>query len=171
MNDHIYLAHHGIKGQKWGVRRFQKEDGSLTSAGKERYSSEQYRRDVSVYGRSGAKRIQKRVEKKGMSVSGARSDEARRINSARRRALVGGQIGAGVGMAVGGVGGLMASRYVNRFLSKHGNDIFNEPSIQSSIAMATAATSAKVAETLGREGGRAIGMLSGGYSPDRYQNG
>ena len=34
-----YLAHHGIKGQKWGVRRFQNEDGSLTSAGKERYGA------------------------------------------------------------------------------------------------------------------------------------
>ena len=33
--DEIY--HHGIKGQKWGVRRFQNKDGSLTQAGKERY--------------------------------------------------------------------------------------------------------------------------------------
>lgn len=32
-----YLAHHGIKGQKWGVRRWQNEDGSLKSAGKGRY--------------------------------------------------------------------------------------------------------------------------------------
>ena len=32
-----YLAHHGIKGQKWGVRRFQNKDGSLTAAGKNRY--------------------------------------------------------------------------------------------------------------------------------------
>lgn len=31
------LCHHGIRGQKWGVRRFQNEDGSLTAEGKERY--------------------------------------------------------------------------------------------------------------------------------------
>lgn len=33
----MYLAHHGIKGQKWGVRRFQNPDGSYTDAGKKRY--------------------------------------------------------------------------------------------------------------------------------------
>lgn len=33
------LTHHGIKGQKWGVRRFQNEDGTLTSAGKKHYRS------------------------------------------------------------------------------------------------------------------------------------
>ena len=32
-----YLAHHGIKGQKWGIRRYQNPDGSLTTAGKARY--------------------------------------------------------------------------------------------------------------------------------------
>lgn len=31
-----YLIHHGIKGQKWGVRRYQNTDGSLTDAGKRR---------------------------------------------------------------------------------------------------------------------------------------
>ena len=30
------LYHHGIKGQKWGVRRYQNKDGTLTSAGKKR---------------------------------------------------------------------------------------------------------------------------------------
>lgn len=34
-----YLAHHGIRGQKWGVRRFENADGSLTAAGKARYGS------------------------------------------------------------------------------------------------------------------------------------
>lgn len=33
----IFLAHHGIEGQKWGVRRYQNEDGSLTSEGRKRY--------------------------------------------------------------------------------------------------------------------------------------
>lgn len=30
------LAHHGVKGMKWGVRRYQNADGSLTAAGKRR---------------------------------------------------------------------------------------------------------------------------------------
>ena len=30
------LYHHGIKGMKWGIRRYQNADGSLTNAGKKR---------------------------------------------------------------------------------------------------------------------------------------
>lgn len=30
------LCHHGVKGMKWGVRRYQNKDGSLTYAGKKR---------------------------------------------------------------------------------------------------------------------------------------
>lgn len=33
----LYLAHHGILGQRWGVRRYQNKDGTLTNAGKDRY--------------------------------------------------------------------------------------------------------------------------------------
>lgn len=37
MVDGLYIAHHGIKGQKWGVRQYQNPDGSLTPAGEARY--------------------------------------------------------------------------------------------------------------------------------------
>ena len=35
--DDLYLAHHCVKGQRWGVRRYQNEDGSLTKAGRKRF--------------------------------------------------------------------------------------------------------------------------------------
>lgn len=47
-----YICHHGIKGQKWGIRRYQNENGGLTSAGKKRYSSfatQRYERKVQKY--------------------------------------------------------------------------------------------------------------------------
>ena len=38
-NNDQHLSHHCIKGQKWGIRRYQNEDGTLTDAGKARYNS------------------------------------------------------------------------------------------------------------------------------------
>lgn len=37
------LQHHGILGMKWGVRRYQNEDGSLTTAGKKQYGQKKKR--------------------------------------------------------------------------------------------------------------------------------
>ena len=44
MYENNYLVHYGIKGMRWGVRRFQNEDGSLTRAGKRRLANEIYKK-------------------------------------------------------------------------------------------------------------------------------
>ena len=36
--DELYLEHHGIKGMKWGIRKYQNPDGSLTPEGRKRYA-------------------------------------------------------------------------------------------------------------------------------------
>lgn len=48
------LYHFGIKGQKWGVRRYQNEDGTLTAAGKARYMNSD-----GSYNKRGQKRMDK----------------------------------------------------------------------------------------------------------------
>ena len=56
------LTHHGIKGQKWGVRRFQNEDGTLTSQGKKRYASEAFEKTKNAY--EGIKKTRENLKKK-----------------------------------------------------------------------------------------------------------
>ena len=51
------LYHYGIKGQKWGVRRFQNEDGTRTDAGKKRYGNK-YTRP----GESGLTGLRRRIQ-------------------------------------------------------------------------------------------------------------
>ena len=77
------LYHHGIKGQKWGVRRFQNKDGSLTPAGKRRYDEPNIGRKTShtvtidgqtfkVYGRNSkqyADKVAKKAKDMGATVS------------------------------------------------------------------------------------------------------
>lgn len=59
----LVLIHHGIKGQKWGIRRFQNKDGSLTPAGRKRVAKleSQY---MALTGRKIAKQKPKTIEER-----------------------------------------------------------------------------------------------------------
>ena len=60
------LYHHGIKGMKWGVRRYQKKDGSITEAGKKRYARDAREKDFNKYDESSGK-YYKQSKKNGRS--------------------------------------------------------------------------------------------------------
>ena len=54
------LYHHGVKGQKWGVRRYQNKDGTLTKEGKERLAKEAsnyYKQEAAKREQSSASRL------------------------------------------------------------------------------------------------------------------
>lgn len=62
--DQNELYHHGIKNQKWGERRYQYADGSLTSAGKKRYGTKtNYEKVLKAKGLKAKVKAQKEREK------------------------------------------------------------------------------------------------------------
>jgi len=84
-----FLEHHGIKGQKWGVRRYQNEDGSLTAAGKARYGNGDGGETIKV-GKNMRKEARRNFFKNGTVVK-----------SIVGGALPGGLYGAGTALALG----------------------------------------------------------------------
>ena len=75
------LYHHGIKGQKWGVRRFQNPDGSLTAAGQRRYSALEEKKERKTLKANA--RLEKeigRVEKARGKTNAAREKNYKKLN-------------------------------------------------------------------------------------------
>ena len=69
-NLEFVLAHHGIKGQEKGVRRFRNYDGTLTAEGKERY---RYNRDTSQNAAKAGGEIQKSLKSAKESIPDAKN--------------------------------------------------------------------------------------------------
>lgn len=117
MENSKYLAHYGIPGQKWGERRFQNEDGSLTSEGKLRYGyTGKVKKATKVETPADRRR---RIKQEAMAIRNSRvsnREKARALSKLgdhdssadyyrkdfvnKRRAAVAGRIGYAVGASV-----------------------------------------------------------------------
>lgn len=77
--------HHGIKGQKWGVRRFQNKDGSLTPAGKKRASKEYKKAAVEAEAKFMKNRTQIQVDAYNKAADYMNEGGIARYNEAQRK--------------------------------------------------------------------------------------
>lgn len=88
-NDELY--HHGIKGQRWGVRRYQNSDGSLTAAGVKRYGTvENFNRSVTKKGivqYTKDKRKMKRLRQIREQKKAWENEKERIVNSGDKKAI------------------------------------------------------------------------------------
>lgn len=81
--DQNSIYHHGIKGMKWGVRRYQNKDGSLTPAGKKRRGSSDFSVGIGVKRKTASSMSKKTSSStpKKKSVSEMSDDELRKAIS------------------------------------------------------------------------------------------
>ena len=117
-----YISHHGIKGQKWGIRRYQNEDGSYTEKGLKRraklynkidkaYEKETkaqklilQNKNASKYSKERAKQyIDKRTAYRDLRKSEVDATMDYAENRMLKSAIIGGAIGGPWGAALGTV--------------------------------------------------------------------
>lgn len=118
--NNVYLAHHGIKGQKWGVRRYQNSDGSYTDEGRRRRGISPRKR----YSDLTDEEIANRIKRRQNEIKLEELDMQTSIPIGMR--YVGGIVKSGatkgLTLAVGGISFALAKKFLNE---KYGIDVPN----------------------------------------------
>jgi hypothetical protein len=118
------VEHSGIKGMRWGQRRYQNLDGTLTPEGKKRYNKKERAKEVfndeskyelakKRYGNSGVKNIATLVDKRGFSLDDAIKEQEKILKFSKVSMKVA-SVGAGI------LAGKITSDIATGLISKYG---------------------------------------------------
>ena len=169
-----YLAHFGVKGMRWGVRK-----ASESKNANPNYTVKQRRRDAQVYGMRGQRRINKAMNK-GDSLSIARGDEKTRrdrvLNSnkyvrqgGKVAGTVAGVVAANVGMTAVAKATFSgpAAKLVNATLGQNGATALRVAMQTPAVRFAVSAGAAKVGNMMAGDLAVNTRMRAHGYNPNR----
>lgn len=133
------LYHHGIKGQKWGVRRYQNEDGTYTMLGKIRYGAGNAAKSTGKAIKKAASKVKEKVVEKYKKANPEKrmnDQELReyinRINlensyKQAKESLKSKQFGTRAMRAVGDIIGRAGNKVINRAIDEAVNKMFEKP--------------------------------------------
>ena len=129
VNSSLSLSHHGILGMKWGIRRFENPDGTLTPEGKRRYGSSENFRNSDYYKKYQAKNNVKpaRTENQQAADQKRREDYIKYKNRQATAKVAG--VALGITAAVSVISYMAAKHSVDRKAVDAGRDIVNRINI------------------------------------------
>lgn len=116
------LYHHGVKGQKWGIRKYQNEDGSLTQAGRQRYldgGGKSTSRGEKAYARlyrKESRKLKKLQENADMDVQRQKLERNQKVANIAKKVGIGS--GGAAAALLGGTAGLKLYNSIARNKAK-----------------------------------------------------